>query len=111
MKELIVRGGNKITPIEVERALLRCAGIADAMAVGMPDAILGQRIHALLMPAAGQTVDIDSVRRELTAILEKYKFPDVFYIGTALPTGRTGKIDRGQLQRWLSEGKLQPVEA
>ncbi|MEY3262941.1 MAG: hypothetical protein RL717_418 [Pseudomonadota bacterium] len=111
LKELIVRGGNKITPIEVERALLRCTGIADAMAVGMPDAILGQRIHALLVPAAGQTVDIDSVRRELTAILEKYKFPDVFYIATALPTGRTGKIDRGQLQRWLSEGKLQPVEA
>jgi long-chain acyl-CoA synthetase len=110
LKELIVRGGNKITPLEVERALLKCAGVADAMVVGMPDAILGQRIHALLVPRQGEAIDAAGVRRELADRLEKYKFPDAYYVGDALPTGRTGKIDRGQLQGRLAAGSLRALD-
>lgn len=114
LKELIIRGGNKITPVEVERALRRCAGIADAMVVGLPDAILGQRIHALLVPQAPseaqEKIDIERLRSELQTRLEKYKCPDVYYIGSALPTGRTGKIDRGQLQQWITSAVVQPVK-
>jgi long-chain acyl-CoA synthetase len=110
LKELIVRGANKLTPIEVERALLKCAGVADAMVVGMPDPILGQRIHALLVPHAANAIGIAQVRRELANVLEKYKCPDVFYVGTSLPTGRTGKIERGRLQGLIAAGALRPVE-
>jgi long-chain acyl-CoA synthetase len=110
LKDLIVRGGNKITPIEVERALMKCAGVADAMVVGMPDPILGQRIHALLIPRLVDAIDIARIRRELADLLEKYKCPDFFYVGASLPTGRTGKIDRGQLQGWLAAGTLRRIE-
>jgi long-chain acyl-CoA synthetase len=106
LKELIVRGGNKITPLEVELALLKCDGIANAMVAGVPDAILGQRIHALLVAKPGASLNAGAIRRALAVHLEKYKAPDAYYIGDALPTGRTGKLDRGQLQQLLSAGTL-----
>ena len=106
LKELIVRGGNKITPLEVERALCTCPGVAAAMAVGMPDPVLGQRIHALLIPKAGQTLAADAIRAGLASSLEKFKHPDACYVSTELPTGRTGKLDRGQLQSLLQSGAM-----
>ena len=109
LKELIVRGGNKITPLEVERALCTCPGVAAAMAVGMPDPVLGQRIHALLVPKAGQTLVADAIRAGLANSLEKFKHPDACYVGTEMPTGRTGKLDRGQLQAMLQSGAMSPL--
>ena len=110
LKELIFRGSHKISPLEVERALLKCSAIAEAMVTGLPDPILGQRIHALVVAKAGMQVDVVHLRSELAMTLEKYKWPDVFYVGTSLPTGRTGKMDRSQLQKWLTAGALQAVE-
>jgi long-chain acyl-CoA synthetase len=106
LKELIVRGGNKITPLEVELALLKCDGVANAMVAGVPDPIMGQRIHALLVAKPGAALNARAIRQALSVHLEKYKAPDAYYIGDALPTGRTGKLDRGQLQRLLTAGTL-----
>lgn len=106
LKELIVRGGNKITPAEVERALARCPGVGQAMAVGVPDAVLGQRIVALLIPAPGAVLDAAALRAALAPQLERYKQPDRCVVGSALPTGRTGKADRGRLAALLAEGAL-----
>lgn len=111
LKELIVRGGNKITPIEVERALCACAGVGAALVAGVPDPVLGQRIHALLVAEAGATIDASALRAELALKLEKYKHPDVCYVDTELPTGRTGKIDRGRLQSLLRTDSLSPLAA
>jgi long-chain acyl-CoA synthetase len=72
----------------------------------VPDAIMGQRIHALLVAKPGAALNARAIRQGLSVHLEKYKAPDAYYIGDALPTGRTGKLDRGQLQRLLSAGTL-----
>lgn len=106
LKELIVRGGNKITPLEVERALCGCSGVAAALVIGAPDAVLGQRIHALLVPQIGETIDAAEVRMHLAGKLERFKHPDACYLGFELPTGRTGKIDRGQLLELLLAGSM-----
>lgn len=106
LKDVIVRGGNKVTPVEVERALTSCSGIAAALVTGTEDPVMGQRIQALLIPKVGVELDGSVMRRELSGLLEKFKHPDVCYIGTELPTGRTGKVDRAQLSRWLA---TQPV--
>lgn len=106
LKDVIVRGGNKVTPVEVERALTSCSGIAAALVTGTEDPVMGQRIQALLIPKAGVELDGTAMRKELSCVLEKFKHPDVCYIGAELPTGRTGKVDRGQLSRWLA---TQPV--
>jgi len=110
LKELIVRGGNKITPLEIERALMRCSGVGVAMVTGLADPILGQRIHAFIVPKAGEIIDLPLIKRELSEFLEKFKCPDFYYVGETLPTGRTGKIDRGQLGRWIESGNVRPIE-
>lgn len=43
-KDLIVRGGSNISPVEVERVLMAHAAVSDAAVVGVPDAVLGQRV-------------------------------------------------------------------
>ena len=108
-KDVMVRGGNKITPLEVERALASCPGVAAALVVGLPDAVLGQRIHALLIAAPDAVVDAEAVRQALADRLEKFKHPDMCYLGSELPVGRTGKVDRGQLQVLLRSGALLPM--
>lgn len=108
-KELIVRGGNKVTPMEIEQATMMFDGVGAAMAVGAPDPILGERIHVLIVPFAGNAIDLAALRTFLCGRLEKYKVPDFFYVGDALPTGRTGKADRRELLTLIASGALAPL--
>jgi long-chain acyl-CoA synthetase len=111
LKELVVRGGNKITPREVELALAACPGVASAMVAGVPDPVLGQRIHALLVPKAGEVIDASAIRKSLAGSLEKFKHPDACYVAAELPTGRTGKLERAQLARLVADGAVEPLAA
>jgi long-chain acyl-CoA synthetase len=110
-KDLIVRGGNKIAPQELEQTLCAYPGVAAALAVGVDDAILGQRIHVLLVPAAATRLQVEDLRQFLRERLDRYKQPDSYYIDSELPTGRTGKLDRGRLREMIVAGELQPVAA
>ncbi|MFZ1910407.1 MAG: fatty acid--CoA ligase family protein, partial [Burkholderiales bacterium] len=107
-KELIVRGGNKIAPQEIEFACSAHPKVAAALAVGRPDERLGQRIHALVVPRDA-SLTVEELRAFLRARLDKYKQPDVFYFARELPAGRTGKADRGRFAALLEAGELSPV--
>jgi len=107
-KELIVRGGNKIAPQEIEFALSAHPKVAAALAVGRPDARLGQRIHALVVPR-DPSLSAEELRAFLRERLDKYKQPDVFYFSRELPAGRTGKADRGRFAAMLEAGELSPA--
>jgi len=107
-KELIVRGGNKIAPQEIEFALSTHPKVAAALAVGRPDARLGQRIHALVV-RRDPSLTTDELRAFLRERLDKYKQPDVFYFARELPAGRTGKADRGRFAAMLEAGELSPA--
>ncbi len=108
-KELIVRGGNKIAPQEIEFALSAHPKVAAALAVGRPDARLGQRIHALVLPRDA-SLTVEDLRAFLRERLERFKQPDVFYFSRDLPAGRTGKADRGRFAAMLEAGELAPAE-
>ncbi len=108
-KELISRGGNKVTPVEIEQAAAAHADVAAAMAVGIDDALLGQRIALLLVPRAGAAVDIAAVQAHLRDRLERFKQPDVWYVAAELPLGRTGKADRTQFKALIDAGAIRPT--
>jgi non-ribosomal peptide synthetase component E (peptide arylation enzyme) len=74
------------------------------MAVGIPDDLLGERIHMLIVPNPLNQISVSEIKTYLTARLEKYKIPDVFYFDVALPIGRTGKADRGQFKSQILSG-------
>jgi len=108
-KELISRGGNKVSPGEIEQAICAHPAVAAALAVGIEDEILGERIHVLVIPNTSNQNTALNLKEHLKTRLEKYKIPDAFYISDALPVGRTGKADRSQFKSQILSGALVPT--
>lgn len=110
MKEVISRGGNKVTPVEIEQSICSHLDVAAAMAVGIDDPLLGQRIHLLIIPRSGSTLDFNAICKHLDTHLERFKHPDTYYLDTALPLGRTGKADRAQLKASIIAGEIRSIK-
>jgi long-chain acyl-CoA synthetase len=98
IKDLIVRGGAKVSPLELDCLLAQHPDVAAALTAGVPDAIMGERIHALVVPRANVRLDEQGLREWIAGRIERFKWPDVYHFGTQLPTGRTGKVDRNALR-------------
>jgi long-chain acyl-CoA synthetase len=100
-KDLIVRGGAKISPLELDGLIAQHPAVAAALTVGVADDIAGERIHALVVPRARHAIDEAELRNWVAGRLERYKRPDVYHFAAELPTGRTGKVDRDALRQSL----------
>ena len=105
-KELIVRGGHKISPLEVERLYLEHPDVGGALATGVGDARLGEAIHVLIVPLPGTAPAAGDLRGWAEGRIDGYKRPDAVHIGDSLPTGRTGKADRRALRALIESGRL-----
>jgi acyl-CoA synthetase (AMP-forming)/AMP-acid ligase II len=93
-KEIISRGGIKIAPLEIENLLCEHPDVAAALCAGVPDAQLGETVHALVVPRSGARIDENALRAWMLARTERFKVPDTFLFADALPVGPTGKLDR-----------------
>jgi long-chain acyl-CoA synthetase len=93
-KDIILRGGNKIAPLEIDNLLAEHPDIAAALCAGVADARLGEVIHAVVVTRAGARLDAKTLRDWLLARTERFKVPDVFHFRDALPSGASGKADR-----------------
>lgn len=103
-KELIIRAGNKISPLEVERAVLDHPDVAAALATGLADPLTGEAVHLLVVPRPGSTPDAEALRAWAGRHLDRYKLPDRIHFADALPLGGTGKADRRALRALLAAG-------
>jgi acyl-CoA synthetase (AMP-forming)/AMP-acid ligase II len=92
LKELINRGGEKISPLEIDDVLLRHPAVAEAMAFAVPHKTLGEDIHAALVLKAPATEQ--ELREHCAALLADFKVPRKFHIIEQLPRGATGKPQR-----------------
>jgi long-chain acyl-CoA synthetase len=97
-KDLIVRGGTKISPLELDHIMVEHPAIAAALTTGVPDALMGERIHVLVVPRINAAIDELTLREWVARRVERFKWPDVYHFDTELPTGRTGKVDRNALR-------------
>ena len=101
-KDVINRGGNKISPIEIEDIFLRHPAVSGALAVGMEDPVMGEAIHLLVVPAQGQpAVGEAELLSWASRELERYKLPNRIHFAEHLPEGATGKADRKALRDLL----------
>ncbi len=92
IKELINRGGEKISPLEVDAVLLQHDSVAEAVCFAVPDVKYGEVVHAAVV-LNGET-DEESIRQFCSQQLADFKVPDVVYIADSLPRTATGKIQR-----------------
>ncbi|QTI69954.1 AMP-binding protein [Gordonia polyisoprenivorans] len=98
-KDLIIRGGQNISPQELELHLYRHPAIAEVSVIGIPDAVYGERTCACVVLKAGKHLTLS----ELTDFLEdqevaKFKFPERLEIFDDLPKSAGGKITKVELR-------------
>jgi cyclohexanecarboxylate-CoA ligase len=100
LKQLINRGGVKISPDEIDAVLAEHPDIAEAAVVGYPDSVLGERICAVVVPKAGKEVTVETLQTHFRAReLAVFKWPERVRIVERLPRNPLGKVIRGELAR------------
>jgi acyl-CoA synthetase (AMP-forming)/AMP-acid ligase II len=99
LKQLIVRGGLKVAPEEVEAVLAQHPEIAEASAIGYPDPVLGERICAVVVPRRpGADVSLSSIQDFLRGSgVAVFKWPERVRRVEALPRNAVGKVVRSAL--------------
>lgn len=102
LKDLINRAGNKISPVEIERVTERHPDIEAAMAVGVPDPMIGEALHLFLVFRGGAVLTAETIRAWLAERLERFKLPDHIHVGSSLPIGTTGKMDRRAFREMIA---------
>jgi len=104
LKELINRGGEKISPLEVDSALLGCGAVAEAVAFAAPDAKYGEEVNAAVVLKPGEKVAESEILAAAKSVLGDFKVPKRLFIADSLPKTATGKIQR----RFVAEHFLKP---
>jgi len=97
LKEYINRGGEKISPYEIEAALLLHPSVREAVAFSVPHPRLGENVAAAVVLMPGANTTSKEIRKFLSQHLAPFKIPPRVLVQTALPRGVTGKVLRLQL--------------
>ena len=93
--DVIVRAGSKISPAEIENALLTHPMVRDAAAFGVPDSVLGQRVAAVVqLESESDDAVIDKILATARVHLNEHEIPDLLTAVDAVPRDLFGNIDR-----------------
>jgi acyl-CoA synthetase (AMP-forming)/AMP-acid ligase II len=89
---MIMRGGEKIYPADIERVLHAHPGIAEAAVIGVADDYWGERVAAFVVPRRGETLSEQEVLHHCRQHLAGYKNPSSVIFTERLPKNAAGKI-------------------
>jgi acyl-coenzyme A synthetase/AMP-(fatty) acid ligase len=96
-KELIIRGGAKISPMEIDSCLMQCADVIEAATIGIPDAIYGEEVVSYVVTRPGAHLDADALLAHCAVRLPAFKAPKRIVLCASLPKTERGKLDRRAL--------------
>jgi fatty-acyl-CoA synthase len=105
LKDMIITGGENVSPAEVEAVLFECPDIAEAAVVSRPDARWGEAVVAVVAPAPGVTLTRERVLALFGDRLARFKHPKDVLIVDALPRTALGKVRKDDVRR-LVGGRL-----
>ncbi len=94
LKEIINRGGEKISPREIDEILMDHPAVAQVVAFGMPHAKLGEEVAACVVLREGQTVTERELQTFVASRVADYKVPAKILFMDEIPKGATGKLQR-----------------
>jgi fatty-acyl-CoA synthase len=98
LKDLIKSGGEWISSLELERAILAFPGVVEVAVAAMPHPRWGERPAALVVPAPGATLDFEQLRTFLGERVAKWWLPDHIEVAPEIPKTATGKPDKRALR-------------
>ncbi len=97
-RDIIVRGGSNISPVEVERALATHPAVKDVGVAGIPDDLFGQRIVGFVeLTKTASGIRPDDILANARRLIADYKLPERLEIVPRVPRNSLGKIDRDGL--------------
>ncbi len=98
-KDLIIRGGENISPGEIADAVAQLPEVADVKVIGVPHEVLGEEVTAAIVLKQDKTFDEDAAKQTLAGKLAKYKIPAYFVVMDKFPLLGSGKIDAITLKK------------
>ena len=104
MRDLILRGGENIYPMEIEHRLIEHPDIADAAVIGVEHRTLGQEVKAFVVLHEGASLEPAAVREWAGQSLAPFKVPAYVEFRDSLPYTQTGKVMKHELEREQSSG-------
>ena len=109
IKDVIIRGGENISPAEIEAELTSIEGVADAKVMGAPHAIFGESVEACVTTQGTAPIDEGRVLEALRARMPRYKVPAHVCSFSEFPLNVNGKLDQRALYVSML-GKLRRIE-
>ena len=105
LKELIIKGGENISPREIDDVLYKHKSVLEAAAFPLPDNHYGQTIAAAIASRPGENVPESELRKLCLDALGEYRSPAHYFFLNELPKGPSGKIQRLKLTDQYSNSK------
>ncbi len=103
LKELIIRGGVNLAPLEIDEVIGRCPGVKVGVSVGFDNDAYGEEVGAYVEPLIDDTVTEAAVIAHCRAHLPWAKVPKIVLFGHDVPVTSTGKYQRGKLKPLFAE--------
>jgi fatty-acyl-CoA synthase len=98
IKDVIIRGGENISPSEIESALNRMENIREAKVMGAPHPIYGESVEACVtMTDGGASFDQEALKKALRSVIARYKVPSHIFLYDSFPLNVNGKLDQRAL--------------
>jgi long-chain acyl-CoA synthetase len=98
VKDMIVSGGENVSPAEVENVLMTHPAVDDVAVIGVPDEKWGEEVVAFVQPRPNAIVDVRSLKTLCREQLSGYKRPATINVMESLPTNAVGKLDKNSLR-------------
>lgn len=109
IKDLIIRGGENISPREIEEFLFTHPDLIDAQVVGVPDERYGEEVCAFVQTRSGSDVDPEAVREFCRGRIAHFKVPRHVLVVDEFPMTVTGKVQKYRLRELATtELRLDP---
>ena len=102
-KDIIIRGGENISPKEIEEFLRQNPKIQDACVVGVPNREFGESVYAFLVLKPGEELSLEDLRSESRGKISTIKIPEEIEIVQHFPLTGSGKIAKEELKKLAAE--------
>jgi acyl-CoA synthetase (AMP-forming)/AMP-acid ligase II len=107
LKEIINRGGEKISPLKIDEALMDHSAIQQVVTFAMPHEMLGEAVAAVVVLKEGMEATEDEIKKFLMKKLSKFEVPEKIVFMAEIPKGATGKLQRiGLWDKLVSSGAV-----
>lgn len=94
LKEMVIRGGENLFPVEIEEFLIRHPKVANAQVVGVPDAFFGEELLVVVIPRPGEELTEAELRAYCQGKISHQKIPRYFQFVESYPVTGSGKVQK-----------------